>query len=153
LSTWLPQKSDSHLIFADSVLVSGREQRQLLPELSLSRPEQSLSTAWAIIVRVLFWCPVHRATISWSSLLIPPFWDRADFRSLIGLLNIIESTQRTQRYNREKYCSSFSYLEAHFLLHYNSKGQIILYGIQSDIRTNIEAHIYYVLLLHKWKFI
>jgi hypothetical protein len=41
----LPGKSDSNLMFAGSLLVSGREQRPLLPELRLSMPELSLSRA------------------------------------------------------------------------------------------------------------
>jgi hypothetical protein len=37
----LPRKSDSNFIFAGSVLVSGREQRPLLPEPRVSIPEPS----------------------------------------------------------------------------------------------------------------
>jgi hypothetical protein len=39
----LPRKSDSNLIFADSVLVSRPERRPLSPEPRVRKPEQSLS--------------------------------------------------------------------------------------------------------------
>jgi hypothetical protein len=50
----LPRKSDSNVIFAGSVLVSGREQRPLLPEPRVRKPEQSLSILNSIQTEILY---------------------------------------------------------------------------------------------------